>query len=142
RAQPGNQPSDDRGSEDPLTPQRGQPLLVEQVDSAAPGWTATRRPPPSRPREQTPDNCLTPTAKRTRYGMLKLGGGMLEKLLAADPAYCGSRVPCGMAMRRNSPPTGIRSSTRCSARSPSHAPGTTARPASTASPHGMPGSAW
>jgi len=28
--------------------------------------------------------------------MLKLGGGMLEKLLAADPAYCGSRVPCGM----------------------------------------------
>lgn len=30
-----------------------------------------------------------------RAGMLKLGGGMLEKLLAADPGYCGPRVPCG-----------------------------------------------
>jgi hypothetical protein len=30
-----------------------------------------------------------------RAGMLKLGGGMLEKLLAADPGYRGSRVPCG-----------------------------------------------
>jgi hypothetical protein len=30
-----------------------------------------------------------------RAGMLKLGGGMLEKLLAADPGYRGPRVPCG-----------------------------------------------
>jgi hypothetical protein len=27
--------------------------------------------------------------------MLKLGSGMLEKLLAADPGYRGPRVPCG-----------------------------------------------
>jgi hypothetical protein len=30
-----------------------------------------------------------------RAGMLKLGGGMLEKLLAADPGYRGPRVACG-----------------------------------------------
>ena len=30
-----------------------------------------------------------------RAGMLKLGGGMLGKLLAADPGYRGPRVPCG-----------------------------------------------
>jgi hypothetical protein len=30
-----------------------------------------------------------------RAGMLKLGGGMLEKLLAADPGYRGPRVDCG-----------------------------------------------
>ena len=30
-----------------------------------------------------------------RAGVLKLGGGMLEKLLAADPGYRGPRVPCG-----------------------------------------------
>jgi hypothetical protein len=30
-----------------------------------------------------------------RAGMLKLGGGMLEKLLAADPGCRGPRVPCG-----------------------------------------------
>ena len=30
-----------------------------------------------------------------RAGMLKLGGGMLEQLLAADPGYRGPRVPCG-----------------------------------------------
>ncbi len=30
-----------------------------------------------------------------RARMLKLGGGMLEKLLAADPGYRGPRVPCG-----------------------------------------------
>src|SRR5207244_11383721 len=30
-----------------------------------------------------------------RAGMLKLGGGMLGKLLAADPGHRGSRVPCG-----------------------------------------------
>ena len=30
-----------------------------------------------------------------RAGMLKLGGGMLEDLLAADPGYRGPRVPCG-----------------------------------------------
>ena len=30
-----------------------------------------------------------------RAGMLKLGGGMLEKLLAADPGYRGSCVDCG-----------------------------------------------
>jgi hypothetical protein len=29
-----------------------------------------------------------------RAGMLKLGGGMLEELLAADPGYRGPRVPC------------------------------------------------
>ena len=29
-----------------------------------------------------------------RAGMLKLGGGMLEKLLAADPGYRGPRVAC------------------------------------------------
>ena len=30
-----------------------------------------------------------------RAGMLQAGGGMLEKLLAADPGYRGPRVPCG-----------------------------------------------
>ena len=30
-----------------------------------------------------------------RAGVLKLGSGMLEKLLAADPGYRGPRVPCG-----------------------------------------------
>ena len=30
-----------------------------------------------------------------RAGMLQLGGGMLEKLLAADPGHRGQRVPCG-----------------------------------------------
>ena len=30
-----------------------------------------------------------------RAGMLQIGGGMLEKLLAADPGYRGPRVPCG-----------------------------------------------
>ena len=30
-----------------------------------------------------------------RTGMLKLGGGMLKKLLAADPGYGEPRVPCG-----------------------------------------------
>ena len=30
-----------------------------------------------------------------RAGMLQLGGGMLEKLLAADLGYRGPRVPCG-----------------------------------------------
>ena len=30
-----------------------------------------------------------------RAGMLQAGCGMLEKLLAADPGYRGSRVPCG-----------------------------------------------
>jgi hypothetical protein len=30
-----------------------------------------------------------------RAGMLQLGGGMLEQLLAADPGYRGPRVPCG-----------------------------------------------
>jgi hypothetical protein len=30
-----------------------------------------------------------------RAGMLELGGGMLEKLLAADPGHRGPRVPCG-----------------------------------------------
>ena len=30
-----------------------------------------------------------------RAGMLKLGGGMLEKLLAADPGYRGPRTRCG-----------------------------------------------
>jgi hypothetical protein len=30
-----------------------------------------------------------------RAGLLKLGGGMLEELLAADPGYRGPRVPCG-----------------------------------------------
>jgi hypothetical protein len=30
-----------------------------------------------------------------RAGMLKLGGGMLGQLLAADPGYRGPRVPCG-----------------------------------------------
>jgi hypothetical protein len=30
-----------------------------------------------------------------RAGVLKLGGGMLEKLLAADPGYRGPRVDCG-----------------------------------------------
>jgi hypothetical protein len=30
-----------------------------------------------------------------RAGMLKLGGGMLGELLAADPGYRGPRVPCG-----------------------------------------------
>ena len=30
-----------------------------------------------------------------RAGMLRLGGGMLEKLLAADPGYRGPRVACG-----------------------------------------------
>ena len=30
-----------------------------------------------------------------RAGMLKLGGGMLGKLLAADPGHHGPRVPCG-----------------------------------------------
>ena len=30
-----------------------------------------------------------------RAGMLKLGGGMLARLLAADPGYRGPRVPCG-----------------------------------------------
>ncbi len=30
-----------------------------------------------------------------RAGMLTLGGGMLEKLLAADPGYRGPRVACG-----------------------------------------------
>ena len=30
-----------------------------------------------------------------RAGMLQVGCGMLEKLLAADPGYCGPRVPCG-----------------------------------------------
>jgi hypothetical protein len=30
-----------------------------------------------------------------RAGMLQLGGGMLEKLLAADPGYRGPRADCG-----------------------------------------------
>jgi hypothetical protein len=30
-----------------------------------------------------------------RAGMLRLGGGILEQLLAADPGYRGPRVPCG-----------------------------------------------
>ena len=30
-----------------------------------------------------------------RAGMLKLGCGILGQLLAADPGYCGPRVPCG-----------------------------------------------
>jgi hypothetical protein len=30
-----------------------------------------------------------------RAGMLHLGGGILEQLLAADSGYCGPRVPCG-----------------------------------------------
>ena len=30
-----------------------------------------------------------------RAGVLKLGGGMLGKLLAADPGHRGPRVPCG-----------------------------------------------
>jgi hypothetical protein len=30
-----------------------------------------------------------------RAGMLKLGGGMLGQLLAADPGHRGPRVPCG-----------------------------------------------
>ena len=30
-----------------------------------------------------------------RAGMLKLGGGVLGQLLAADPGYRGPRVPCG-----------------------------------------------
>ena len=30
-----------------------------------------------------------------RAGMLKLGGGMLGRLLAADPGYRGPRVDCG-----------------------------------------------
>ena len=30
-----------------------------------------------------------------RAGLLKLGGGMLEQLLAADPGHRGPRVPCG-----------------------------------------------
>jgi hypothetical protein len=30
-----------------------------------------------------------------RAGVLHLGGGMLERLLAADPGYRGPRVPCG-----------------------------------------------
>jgi len=30
-----------------------------------------------------------------RAGMLRLGGGMLERLLAADPGYRGPRVACG-----------------------------------------------
>jgi hypothetical protein len=30
-----------------------------------------------------------------RAGMLKLGGGMLERLLAADPGYRGPRIDCG-----------------------------------------------
>jgi hypothetical protein len=30
-----------------------------------------------------------------RAGLLKLGGGMLGQLLAADPGYRGPRVPCG-----------------------------------------------
>src|ERR1039457_518724 len=30
-----------------------------------------------------------------RAGMLRAGGGMLEKLLAADPGYRGPRVACG-----------------------------------------------
>jgi len=30
-----------------------------------------------------------------RTGVLKLGGVMLGQLLAADPGYCGPRVPCG-----------------------------------------------
>ena len=30
-----------------------------------------------------------------RAGLLKLGGGMLGRLLAADPGYRGPRVDCG-----------------------------------------------
>ena len=30
-----------------------------------------------------------------RAGLLKLGAGMLGRLLAADPGYRGPRVPCG-----------------------------------------------
>ena len=30
-----------------------------------------------------------------RAGLLKLGGGMLEQLLAADRGHRGPRVPCG-----------------------------------------------
>ena len=30
-----------------------------------------------------------------RAGLLKVGCGMLGRLLAADPGYRGSRVPCG-----------------------------------------------
>jgi hypothetical protein len=30
-----------------------------------------------------------------RAGMLRLGGGIVEQLLAADPGYRGPRVPCG-----------------------------------------------
>jgi hypothetical protein len=30
-----------------------------------------------------------------RAGLLKLGAGMLVRLLAADPGYRGARVPCG-----------------------------------------------
>src|SRR5262249_17798132 len=56
------------------------PLLVEQVDSAAPGWSATRRPPPSRPREQTPDNCLTP-------GLLRLARTVRDGHEAEFTAY-------------------------------------------------------
>ena len=77
-----------------------------------------------------------------RAGMLQLGGGMLEKLLAADLATAARGCRAAGDTRPGSSPTGTRSSTPCSGRSPSPAPGITARPAATGWPPGMPGSAW
>lgn len=41
------------------------------------------------------DAGLEPAEAVIRAGMMKLGGGMLEKLLAADPGYRGPRIACG-----------------------------------------------
>ena len=66
-----------------------------------------------------------------RAGMLKLGAGVLGKLLGADPGYRGPRVDCGAGHQAQFVSCRDKSSTPCSARSPSAAPGITARTAST-----------
>ena len=51
-----------------------------------------------------------------RAGMLKLGGGMLEELLAADPGYRGPQVPCSQGHQAEFVAYRDKTSTPCSAR--------------------------
>jgi hypothetical protein len=76
-----------------------------------------------------------------RAGMLKLGGGMLGKLLAADPGYRGPRIDCDAGHQAEFISCRDKTFDTVLARSPSPAPGTTARRASTAWRRRMPGSA-
>ena len=61
-----------------------------------------------------------------RAGLLRLGGSMLEDLLAADTGFAGPRRACGQGHQAELASAGTRAWTRCSARSPCGGPGTTA----------------